>query len=81
MRHARRLFSVETSCPLMRPCTPTGDYVIENPDPKLLISDPDPEQWLAQPICGSGSGSSWIRILLALLDTDPYIVELLDPDP
>ena len=28
-----------------------------------------------------GSGSSWIRILLALLDPDPYIVKLLDPDP
>jgi len=24
--------------------------------------------------CGSGSGSSWIRRLLALLDPDPYII-------
>jgi len=32
---------------------------------------------------GSGSGSSWICILLALLDSDPdpHIVKVLDPNP
>ena len=37
---------------------------------------------LLKPAVGSGSGSSWIRILLTPLDPDPdpYIVNLLDPD-
>jgi hypothetical protein len=34
-----------------------------------------------KPAVGSGPGSSWIRILLTLLDPDPYIVKVLGPDP
>ena len=34
-----------------------------------------------KPAFRSGSGSSWIGILLALLDPDPYIDKLLDLDP
>jgi len=36
---------------------------------------------MKKPAFRSGSRSSWVRILLALLDPDPYIVKVLDPDP